>query len=971
MLGRQQIAGVPTAISELFKNAHDAYATWASVDYVRDDDALVIRDNGIGMTRDDFEQRWLTLGTSSKARATRLTEPPAGMALRPVLGEKGIGRLAIAAIGPQVLVLTRSARTGPTGMVTAALLHWGMFELLDADLADVVVPVVQCSPADLPDVRAMAQVIAENLDRLAGDDEAELQDQIHRDLRRWDELDLTGLAAQVDEAGLVGNSGTCFVIAPVSPDLDADLQPRAKEAAPLLKTLIGFANTMTPGHPLPRVHTSFQDHRAPDLVTDLIEEGEFFTPNEFNRADHHFVGRFDAYGQFTGTVSIFGGEPVDYPMAWAGARGAPTRCGPFSLNLAYVQGRQRESGLDPAAYHEIVDKLDRYGGLYIYRDGIRVLPYGDARFDWLDVELRRTKSASDNFFSYRRMFGAVEITREENGNLREKAGREGFATNEAYRQFRSILEQFLVQVAAEFFREGGARSDAYDQGRAANERLEKARRARGAHVRARRQELRDNLATFFDDVSSGGPARRAEEVVQGLRTDVARALEKAQPGEAAAALAAAESTARDAIRDLDRDLEVRRPRGVALSADLTREVQSYERLRGEIRDTVLGPLAVEVEEIVTRSQSDHAAAVQRRLRFDQAMQSAVAGGRADVAQQAKELRNVASDTSVRSNDLSRTAAAKIGDEVQAVLARAARLDVALMSGPEFIAQRAALEERVRSVATEQARALGSVSEQLLAIMWPTNGAGPLVTAADQIEDMEGRLEGLLDRAEQDLELTQLGLAVEIINHEFQTSVRAIRQNLRRLKSWADDNPALRDLYRDTRAAFDHLDGYLKLFTPLHRRLYRSEVDILGADVERFLRDVFAERLSQQDIALRATDEFRTRVVRAYPSTLYPVFVNLVDNAIYWLGDYRGTRTVELGVDGYDLTITDTGPGIAVRDHEAIFELGFSRKSAGTGYGLYIAREVLRREGMGLTLDPSEPDRGARFRITPHDEEGPR
>lgn len=968
MLGRQQIAGVPTAISELFKNAHDAYATWAAVDYARLDDALVIRDNGEGMTQDDFEQRWLTLGTSSKARSTRRTEPPAGMPPRPVLGEKGIGRLAIAAVGPQVLVLTRSAQAGPAGTVTAALLHWGVFELLDADLDDVVIPVAQCPPDGLPDVPAMARAIAENVDRLAGDDEAELRDRIHRDLRRWDELDLASLADQVDEAGLVGRSGTCFVITPVSPDLDADLQPRAKEAAPLLKTLIGFANTMTPGHPPPRVNTSFRDHRAADLVTDLIEEGEFFTPTEFDKADHHFVGRFDAFGQFTGAVSIFGGDPVDYPMAWAGARGTPTRCGAFALNLAYVQGRQRESGLDAADYHQIIDKLDRYGGLYIYRDGIRVLPYGDARFDWLDVELRRTKSASDNFFSYRRMFGAVEITREENGQLREKAGREGFATNEAYRQFRSILEQFLVQVAAEFFREGGARSDAYDQGRAANERLEKARRVRGTHVRARRQELRAGLAAFFDDLESGGPALRAEEVVQALRTDVARALEKPQPGEAAAALVAAEATARAAVRDLDRGLEVRRPRGVALPADLAREVQSYERLRAEIRDTVLGPLSGTVEDTVTRSQSDHAAAVQRRLRFDQAMQSAVADGRADVAEQAKELRGAATDTANRSNDLARTAAATTGDAAQDVLARAARLDVALMSGPEFVAQRAALEERVRSAAAEQAHALGSVAEQLRAVVWPTNGAGPLVTAADQIEDMEGRLEGLLDRAEQDLELTQLGLAVEIINHEFQTSVRAIRQNLRRLKSWADDNPELRGLYRDTRAAFEHLDGYLKLFTPLHRRLYRSEVDIRGADVERFLRDVFAERLAQRDIALRATDAFRAHVVRAYPSTLYPVFVNLVDNAIHWLGEYRGARAVELDVDGHDLTITDTGPGIPPRDQDAVFELGFSRKPAGTGYGLYIAREVLRREGMRLTLDPTEPDQGARFRITPYDDE---
>ena len=37
MLGRQQIAGIPTAISELFKNAHDAYADNVVVDYFREE----------------------------------------------------------------------------------------------------------------------------------------------------------------------------------------------------------------------------------------------------------------------------------------------------------------------------------------------------------------------------------------------------------------------------------------------------------------------------------------------------------------------------------------------------------------------------------------------------------------------------------------------------------------------------------------------------------------------------------------------------------------------------------------------------------------------------------------------------------------------------------------------------------------------------------------------------------------------
>ena len=115
MLGRQQIAGIPTAISELFKNAHDAYSRNVEVDYFRDDGLFVLRDDGLGMTKEDFEQRWLTLGTESKISAVAGLKPPPrdpDQPKRPILGEKGIGRLAIAIIGPQVLVLTRAKQDG-------------------------------------------------------------------------------------------------------------------------------------------------------------------------------------------------------------------------------------------------------------------------------------------------------------------------------------------------------------------------------------------------------------------------------------------------------------------------------------------------------------------------------------------------------------------------------------------------------------------------------------------------------------------------------------------------------------------------------------------------------------------------------------------------------------------------------------------------------------------------------------------
>ena len=112
LLGRQQIAGIPTALHELFKNAYDAFARRVEVDLLVQRHTLILRDDGFGMTEDDFRNRWLTLGTESKVGQTvQLAEwlGDYGKIPRETLGEKGIGRLAIASIGPTVLVLTRAS----------------------------------------------------------------------------------------------------------------------------------------------------------------------------------------------------------------------------------------------------------------------------------------------------------------------------------------------------------------------------------------------------------------------------------------------------------------------------------------------------------------------------------------------------------------------------------------------------------------------------------------------------------------------------------------------------------------------------------------------------------------------------------------------------------------------------------------------------------------------------------------------
>ena len=161
MLGRQQIAGMPTAISELFKNAHDAYADCVEIDYYRSDGLFVLRDDGVGMSKDDFVSRWLTIGTESKFDLTRKPPHDPDKKERPMLGEKGIGRLAIATIGPQLLVLTRPKTHEGASHLTAVFLNWSIFEWPGIDLEEIDIPLRTFSPGTLPSAQDVAEMVEE------------------------------------------------------------------------------------------------------------------------------------------------------------------------------------------------------------------------------------------------------------------------------------------------------------------------------------------------------------------------------------------------------------------------------------------------------------------------------------------------------------------------------------------------------------------------------------------------------------------------------------------------------------------------------------------------------------------------------------------------------------------------------------------------------------------------------------------
>ncbi len=96
------------------------------------------------------------------------------------------------------------------------------------------------------------------------------------------------------------------------------------------------------------------------------------------------------------------------------------------------------------------------GGFRLYRDGLRVMPYGRVDSDYFSIEERRSKNAGRYFWSNRNMFGRVAISRQANPNLKDKAGREGIIENRASKYFREIVENILLDAADRYF---GRKSD--------------------------------------------------------------------------------------------------------------------------------------------------------------------------------------------------------------------------------------------------------------------------------------------------------------------------------------------------------------------------------------------------------------------------------------------------------------------------------------------------------------------------------
>lgn len=977
MLGRQQIAGIPTAINELFKNAHDAYADDVLVDYYVSDGLFVLRDDGLGMTLDDFINRWLTLGTDSKVDTSiSLTLPPKDPTKeeRPSMGEKGIGRLAISIIGPQVLILTRAKRFDDNKEqyhdLVAAFINWKMFEIPGVNIDEITIPIKTFSSGTLPnsrDVLSMIQEVKDNLFQLTDKVSEDLFTAISQELEQFS-IDPLKEAEFLKEPDLRVSSGTHFYILPSDPILKEDLDIEKNEYSKLHKHLLGFTNTMTPNHKPPKIKAGFRWHNRPDdLSIDILEEEAFFTPQDFANADHRFEGIFDEYGAFHGKITMYGKEPVEYHLPWRKANGEKISCGSFSLDFAYIQGEASETSIPLDIFKPLKSKCSNIGGLYIYKNGIRVLPYGDNDFDFLEIEKRRNLSLR-SYFSYRRMFGAIEINHKDNRELREKAGREGFQENKAYRQFRDILIYFLDSAAQDFTQDKGIYADIYLQEK---EEIKKADARRKRIEKRKSEKLKDFLTKFktaLENMQALKHIVEIDDLIQNFHSEIDNRLTFSDNEKLAYEIIALEKRYLEKFKEIEQSYIISRPTSVTIKTKRDNDLWiTYKSEKDNAIEAVFNPKRQEISSIISQAIETAQLEIDRRKRIEQSLDEIYIETKKEINNEKKTVTSKKEDVKKEVEEATKHSIKTIEETIRTVAEDFNKTDFSGMTEDEIATKRLQYEETIEKVSQREKRTLETISTLLEGVDWEFDDEGNIISDLDVQEANERILNEVQEQHKLDMELAQVGIAINIINHEFDSSIRTVRRNLRRLKAWADVNENIASIYNDVRGGFEHIDGYLSLFTPLNRRLYRKEINIKGYEISNFIENLFKVRFERHDITFKVTDSFRKHFEKGYPSTFYPVFINLVDNSIYWLkGSLIKDKTITFDTLDEHFIISDNGPGIRKEMREAIFDFGFSSKPGGRGMGLYIAKESLNELGYDIKL--LDTDKGTTFEILKKDEE---
>ncbi|MCX6581062.1 MAG: ATP-binding protein [Candidatus Aminicenantes bacterium] len=944
LLGKGQIADLPTAICELWKNGYDAYADDLNCHlYLKGYKGInaplfFLSDNGSGMNAEEVKDKWLILGTDSQKRGGQ--PPMFGKPKRIPMGEKGIGRLSVAYLGNRMLMLTKKQNEP----CTAVFIHWEILENFYLYLDELNIPIKEFRDVDDfdPAFKYLLTGFEENLKKGNWDEHRALAEKIGNEINQIVSPDF--IKSDILKAFLLPDShGTFFIIFDPHEQLLLLSDENRVEIS-------DDSNTNYLRSSLSGLYDGFRENRDVDVHFwlhenkgryDLIARDFFFSENEIYKADHWLEGEFDSTGFFSGELQVFN-TIVKHTYRPRRAPG-DTPYGPFKIKFGSMEGVGKSSKLSQEQWLLMDKKLETYGGLYIYRDKFRVLPYGRIQNDFLGFEERRSKSATYYHFSHRRIFGFIEISRNHNPNLIDKAGREGFISNKAYWEFVKDLIGFFIDLSVRYFRttpEGETptlREQQAESIKKQNERILKLEKKRSKQTRAGfDRELKQNierldaldpeLQELYEKLNQ--EARKPEIIYNNIESMLR------------------EITARKAEF---KNLKIVKPRRVSITKPQENKLYYYNQ---KLDDSMIimdkcDKLADELSKKLSKEfllSEFHSKSAQLKKDIGQS----VGNYRKRYSEAVKKLE--------QEIDADRQAFEDLFDEKTVNI-----IPTGTEEKEDLENRLALLEKTYVAVKEELEEKYDSFVKHVESLTFGIDDDSLVGWYKDQYEKIEEKVEAMQ-------ELAQLGMAIEIIDHQFNVLYSEMASAIDFFKSYADRNAEVKENFSQLKESFQHLESNHRLLTPLYRTTRRIKTEIWGKGIIEYMKKFFVNNLSKYRVSLTSDKSFDNYCFYAYESVIKPVFINIVDNAFYWLIPVND-RKIHLAYEDGKILVMNSGEPIDPAYREDIFNLFFTRKPAGRGIGLWLARTNLRAHGFDIYCTFEKKYNrlnGACFIIEPYD-----
>lgn len=405
-LGEELISSDSVAIIELVKNSYDADASEVLVRFVgplvEGKGKIQVLDNGCGMSLDTVKNSWMEPATDSKLN-NKISRGG-----RRVLGEKGIGRFAASRLSSMLELVSKRE---DEKVETFAVFDWSQFDDEQKFLDEVEILIESKVPSDICE---------------GGEIEA------------------------VSRGSSGGYHGTIMTMSGLK---------TAWSNSGFDEIQRGLSRLVSPFAELSGFKISIEAPVGFEKYTSEIQ------PPEIINYPHYTVeGEVTAEGKYSISYKVLATDAIEHADGWfvqhpksgwimrdgeeVPQKGSSIpQSGPLKVQLR-IWDRDELGNITQmvgGTISSVRKDLDVLAGLNIYRDGFRVMPYGEPNNDWLRLDLRRVQKPTYRL-SNNQILGYISISADGNSGLKDQSNREGMRESQAYNDLKDLMLCILSRM---------------------------------------------------------------------------------------------------------------------------------------------------------------------------------------------------------------------------------------------------------------------------------------------------------------------------------------------------------------------------------------------------------------------------------------------------------------------------------------------------------------------------------------------